>query len=63
MKATKKYVTPQTTVLNCEYEDLIACSMGISDDKVSDFDDFEPQSNKTYGTCGTKTKAKELVIN
>ncbi|WP_302989708.1 hypothetical protein [Paraprevotella clara] len=46
MKATKKYVTPQTTVLNCEYEDLIACSMGISDDKVSDFDDFEPQSNK-----------------
>mgnify|MGYP001752833337 FL=1 len=46
MKATKKYVTPQTTVLNCEYEDLIACSMGISDDKVSDFDDFAPQSNK-----------------
>lgn len=46
MKTTKKYVTPQTTVLNCEYEDLIACSMSIGDGSVSDIPDFEPQSNK-----------------
>lgn len=46
MKATKKYVTPQTTVLNCECKDLLACSMEISDGKVSDFEDFAPQSNK-----------------
>lgn len=63
MKATKKYVTPQTTVLNCEYEDLIACSMGISDDKVSDLTISNRRATRTYGTCGTKTKAKELVIN
>lgn len=46
MKATKKYVTPQTTVLNCECEDLIACSMDITDQGVSEIPDFEPQSNK-----------------
>ena len=47
--AKKQYITPAMDIARCEYNQMIAGSMGTSNNGISEIEDFEMQSNFDKG--------------